>query len=219
MQQMKRGHYDKDEFQAIMNKIITYVVRHRETSILIAVVALIAIVLVIVLAPGRETQNPEADMLHTQAMGLVTMGRFQEAENTLLDLTSKYSNTRAGKIGYYYLGTIYYNTGRFDQALTNFEKFLSVQKKDYLLVPSARFGAACSAEGLKDYEAALSYYKKIIADKESPFYLMAMLAYARVTGLLGNKEEAREMLEDLLEQDPPPDIVSDAKFYIGFFNE
>ena len=219
MQQMKRGHYDKDEFQTIMDKIITYVVRHRETSILIAVVALIAIVLVIVLAPGRETQNPEADMLHTQAMGLVTMGRFQEAENTLLDLTSKYSNTRAGKIGYYYLGTIYYNTGRFDQALTNFEKFLSVQKKDYLLVPSARFGAACSAEGLKDYEAALSYYKKIIADKESPFYLMAMLAYARVTGLLGNKEEAREMLEDLLEQDPPPDIVSDAKFYIGFFNE
>ncbi len=219
MQQMKRGHYDKDEFQAIMNKIITYVVRHRETSILIAVVALIAIVLVIVLAPGRETQNPEADMLHTQAMGLVTMGRFQEAENTLLDLTSKYSNTRAGKIGYYYLGTIYYNTGRFDQALTNFEKFLSVQKKDYLLVPSARFGAACSAEGLKDYEAALSYYKKIIADKESPFYLMAMLACARVTGLLGNKEEAREMLEELLEQDPPPDIVSDAKFYIGFFND
>jgi predicted acyltransferase (DUF342 family) len=48
---------------------------------------------------------------------------------------------------------------------------------------------------------------------------MAMLAYARVTGLLGNKEEAREMLEELLEQDPPPDIVSDARFYIGFFNE
>lgn len=219
MQQMKRGHYKKDEFQTIMDKGIKYIVRHRETSILIAVVALIAIVLVIILAPGRETQNPEADMLHTQAMGLVTMGRFQEAENTLLDLTSRYSNTRAGKIGYYYLGTIYYNTGRFDQSLTNFEKFLSVQKKDYLLVPSARYGAACSAEGLRDYETALSYYKKIIADKESPFYSMAMLAYARVTGLLGNKEEAREMLEELLEQDPPPDIVSDARFYIGFFNE
>ncbi len=219
MQQMKRGHYKKDEFQTIMDKGIKYVVRHRETSILIATVALIAIVLIIVLAPGREKQNPEADMLHTQAMGLVTMGRLQEAENTLLDLTSKYSNTRAGKIGYYYLGTIYYNTGKFDQALTNFEKFLSVQKRDYLLVPSARFGAACSAEGLKDYETALGYYKKVSADKESPFYLMAMLAYARVTGLLGNKEEAREMLEELLEQDPPPDIVSDARFYIGFFND
>lgn len=216
---MKRGHYKKDEFQTIMDKGIKYVVRHRETSILIATVALIAIVLIIVLAPGREKQNPEADMLHTQAMGLVTMGRLQEAENTLLDLTSKYSNTRAGKIGYYYLGTIYYNTGRFDQALTKFEKFLSVQKRDYLLVPSARFGAACSAEGLKDYETALGYYKKVSADKESPFYLMAMLAYARVTGLLGNKEEAREMLEELLEQDPPPDIVSDARFYIGFFND
>lgn len=219
MQQMKRGHYDKDEFQTVMNKIITYVVRHRETSILITAVVLIAIILIIFLAPGRENQNPEADMLHTQAMGLVMMGRFQEAESTLLNLTSQYSNTRAGKIGYYYLGTIYYKIARFDQSLTNFEKFLSVQKKDYLLVPSARFGAACSAEGLKDYETALGYYKKVSADKESPFYLMAMLAYARVTGLLGNKEEARKMLEELLEQDPPPDIVSDAKFYIGYFND
>lgn len=219
MQQMKRGHYKKDEFQTLMDKGIKYIVRHRETSILIAAVVLIAIILVIVLVPGREKQNPEADMLHTQAMGLVIMGRFQEAENTLLDLTSQYSNTRAGKIGYYYLGTIYYNTGRFDEALTNFEKFLSVQKKDYLLVPSARFGAACSAEGLKDYETALGYYKKVSADKESPFYLMGMLAHARVTGLLGNKEEAREILEELLEQDPPPDIVSDARFYIGYFND
>lgn len=219
MQQMKRGHYKKDEFQTLMDKGIKYIVRHRETSIFIAAVVLIAIILIIVLAPGREKQNPEADMLHTQAMGLVIMGRFQEAENTLLDLTSTYSNTRAGKIGYYYLGTIYYNSGRFDEALTNFEKFLSVQKKDYLLVPSARFGAACSAEGLKDYETALGYYKKVSVDKESPFYLMAMLAHARVTGLLGNKEEAREILEELLEQDPPPDIVSDARFYIGYFND
>jgi tetratricopeptide (TPR) repeat protein len=219
MRQIKRGHYEKDEFQTIMNKSIRYIVRHRETSMFVAVVVLIGIFLLVFMTSGRESQNPEADMLYTQSMGLATMGRFQEAEQTLLDLTSKYSDTRAGKIGYYYLGAIYYNTGRFDQALVHFEKFLSLQKKDYLLVPSALYGAACSAEGLKDYEAALGYYEKVIADKESPFYSMGMLAFGRVTGLLGDAAKAREILNKLLEQEPSQEIATDARFYIGYFND
>lgn len=219
MRQIKRGHYEKDEFQTIMNKVIRYIVRHRETSMFVGAVVLISIVLLVFLSSGREKQNPEADMLYTQSMGLATMGRFQEAETSLLELTSKYSDTRAGKIGYYYLGAIYYNTGRFDQALVNFEKFLSLQKKDYLLVPSALYGAACSAEGLKDYETALGYYEKVIRDKESPFYSMGMLAYGRVTGLLGDKARAREILHELLEQEPSQEIATDARFYIGYFND
>ncbi|MGB3340878.1 MAG: tetratricopeptide repeat protein [bacterium] len=219
MRQIKRGHYEKDEFQTIMNKVIRYIVRHRETSMFVAVIVLIGVVLLVFMTSGRERQNPEADMLYTQSMGLATMGRFQEAETNLLELTSKYSGTRAGKIGYYYLGAIYYNTGRFDQALVHFEKFLSLQKKDYLLVPSALYGAACSAEGLKDYETALGYYEKVTHDKESPFYSMGMLAYGRVTGLLGDKAKAREILNKLLEQEPSQEIATDARFYIGYFND
>ena len=219
MRQIKRGHYEKDEFQTIMNKVIRYIVRHRETSMFVGVVILIGIVLVVFLTSGREHQNPEADMLYTQSIGLATMGRFQEAETSLLELTSKYSDTRAGKIGYYYLGAIYYNTGRFDQAITHFEKFLDVQKKDYMLVPAALYGTACSAEGMKDYEKALGYYERVIEDKESPFYSMGMLAYGRVTGLLGDKAKAREILNELLEQKPSQDITTDARFYIGYFNE
>lgn len=219
MRQIKRGHYEKDEFQTIMNRVIKYIVRHRETSMFVAAVILIGIVLLVVLNPGGERQNPEADMLYTQSMGLATMGRFQEAETNLLELTSKYPDTRAGKVGYYYLGAIYYNTGRFDQAIINFEKFLDLQKKDRMLVPSALYGAACSAEGLKDYEKALSYYEKVIADEDSPFYSMAMLAYGRVTGLLGDNAKAREILNELLEQEPSQEIANDARFYIGYFNE
>ena len=219
MRQIKRGHYEKDEFQTIMNRIIKYIVRHRETSMFVAVVILIAIVLLVVVFPGGERQNPEADMLYTQSMGLAALGRLQEAEQSFIELTANYSDTRAGKVGFYYLGAIYYNTGRFDQAITNFEKFLDVQKKDYMLVPSALYGAACSAEGLKDYEKALSYYEKVIADKESPFYSMGMLAYGRVTGLVGDKEKARDILNELLEQEVSRDIANDARFYIGYFND
>lgn len=220
MKQMKRGHYEKDEFQVLTQKAVKYIVRHRQTSVLIAAIVIIGIVAAVYLtSTGRETKNPEADLMHLQAMSLVNMGRFNEAENILLDLTSQYANTRAGKIGIYYLGVIYYHTGRFTESLERFEKFLSVQKDHELLAQSARFGAACAAEGLKDYERAQKYYKEITADEESPFYMLAMLSYGRVTGMLGDKEKAREILTDLMEQEPPPDVAADASLYIGMFSQ
>lgn len=219
MRQIKRGHREEDEFRKIMKKFITYMVRHRETSILVGIVILVGISFLVFTLSKSEQQNPAADLLHTQAMGLISMGRLQEAENILLDLTTTYQNTRPGKIGIYYLGTIYYHTGRFDESLENFDKFLSLQKKDYLLVPSALFGAGCSAEGLKDYERALGYYERAIKDKKSPFYFMGMLAYGRTNGLVGNTDKAQEILKELVAQNPPQDIVNDARFYIGYFNE
>lgn len=219
MRQIKRGHREEDEFRKIMKKFITYMVRHRETSILVGIVILVGISFLVFTLSKSEQQNPAADLLHTQAMGLISMGRLQEAENILLDLTTTYQNTRPGKIGIYYLGTIYYYTGRFDESLENFDKFLSLQKKDYLLVPSALFGAGCSAEGLKDYERALGYYERAIKDKKSPFYFMGMLAYGRTNGLVGNTDKAQEILKELVAQNPPSDIANDARFYIGYFNE
>jgi tetratricopeptide (TPR) repeat protein len=219
MKQMKRGHYKEDEFHTLVNRGIKYIVRHKETSIIVGLVVLVGIAALVFFFSGGEKQNPEADLLHTQAMSLITMGRFQEAEQTLLDLTSRFGNTRPGKIGYYYLGTIYYHTGRFNESLEYFKKFIASAKNDYLLTPAATFGAGCAAEGLKDYETALQYYKKVAENEKSPFYQVAMLSYGRVTGLLGDKEKAREILKDLIEKNPPPDVTADATFYIGYFNE
>ena len=220
MRQMKRGHYEKDEFQVVMQNIVKFIVRHRQTSVLIAAVVVIAIGAVVYMtSTGRETANPEADLMHLQAMSLVNMGRFNEAENVLLDLTSRFANTRSGKIGIYYLGVIYYHTGRFTEAIDHFEKFLSVQKNHRLLESSAQFGAGCSAEGINDYERAQKHYQKIISDEKSPFYMIGLLSYGRVTGLTGDKEKAIQILEDLMEQDPPPDIAADAHFYIGMFSQ
>jgi tetratricopeptide (TPR) repeat protein len=220
MRQMKRGHYEKDEFQVIMQNVVKFMVRHRQTSVLIAAILIIGIGLTVYLTSAdREVRNPEADLMHLQAMSLVNMGRFNEAENILLDLTSQYANTRAGKIGIYYLGVIYYHTGRFPESLERFEKFLSVQKNHELLEQSAQFGAGCAAEGLKDYERAQRFYRDLTKDDTSPFYMVGVLSYGRVTGILGDKEKAREILENLIEQDPPPDMAADASFYIGMFSQ
>lgn len=219
MRDMKRGVKTEDEFQTLMQKVIKYIVRHRETSIWFGVAVVLGIGLLVYFLSQGEEQKPEAELLHTQAIGLISSGRFQEAENVFLQLTEKFPNTRSGKIGFYYLAVINYHKGQFDEALNYFDKFLSKEKQDYLLAPSALFGAGCAAEGLKEYTKALDYYEKITKDKDSPFYFPAMLAYGRINGILGNYSKAREILKDLLTQNPPMDILNDAKFYIGYFNK
>ena len=219
MRQLKRGHYEEDEFQSTMEKVIKFIVRHRETSIFIGAVIVIGIGLIIFLNSRGEQRQPEADVLHTQAMGLIGLRRYEDAENVLLELTGRFPQTRPGKIGYYYLGVLYFYTGRFQEALDSYDEFLKRQRDDYILVPAALLGAGGAAEGLKDYERALDYYEKVARDKESPFHHLGMLAYGRTKGILGDKEEAREILRELLEQQPAQTIATDAKFYMGFFNE
>jgi tetratricopeptide (TPR) repeat protein len=216
---MKRGHYEEDTFQSTVHRVMKFIARHQNIAFVVAAVIVIGGGYLIYSSSRGETRNPEAGILHTQAMGLISMGRFQEAEGILNDLTTRFKNTREGKIGIYYLGIINYHSGRFQESLDYFEEFLGMAGRDYLLAPSARYGAACSAEGLKDYTQAQIYYKKIIGYEDSPFYYPAFLSYARVTGLLGEKEKAIVLLEELLEKEPPNDIAMDAQFYIGFFSD
>lgn len=219
MRQIRRGHYKEDEFQSTMEKALKYIVRHKERSILIGAGALAVVVLASLFAGRGEQSNPQADLLHTQAIGLMSAGRIQEAENVLTDLTQRFQNTRPGKLGLYYLGVLTYHTGRFNESLEYFDKFLGAVKNDYLLTPSALMGAGSAAEALGDYEKALAYYEKLTKDKKSPMYSYGLLAYARTKGLLGDTQKAREILNGLLEDDPSSDVAADARFYLGYFNQ
>lgn len=219
MRQLKRGHREEDEFLSTMQKVIKFIVRHRETSIFVGAVIIVGIGSIIYLNSRSEQRNPEADVLHTQAMGLIGMRRYEDAENILLELTQRFPQTRPGKIGYYYLGVLYFYTGRLQEALDSYDEFLSRQRDDYILVPAALLGAGGAAEGLKEYDKALDYYERATKDKESPFHDLAMLSYGRTKGVVGDEKAAREILEELLEQQPSQNIAADAKFYIGFFNE
>src|SRR4030042_240197 len=155
----------------------------------------------------------------TQAISLIGVGRVDEAEGVLAEISSRFANTRAGKVSNYYLGAIKYHRGGFSEALDHFTKFLKSTKKDYLLIPAALLGAGNAAEGLKDYPQALKYYRRLTKDNKSPFYFQGLLAYARTLGLTGEKTIAKDMLKDLIDKEPPPEIIADARFYIGFFSE
>ena len=219
MRQIKRGHCKEDEFQSTVEKFLKYVVRHKEKSIFIGAAVLVAIVLIILFVGRGEQSNPQADLMHTQVLGLMSAGRIQEAESVLRELTGQYQNTRPGKIGLYYMGIVTYYGGRFEESLEYFDKFLNVAGNDYLLGPSALMGAGSAAEAMKEYEEAAEYYKKLMRDEDSPLYNYGVLGYGRVQGLLGNIDESEEIVKALLEKDLPADVAADAQFYLGYFRQ
>lgn len=216
---MKRGVRTEDEFQSLMQKGLKYIVRHRETSIWVGVVLLAVVVGGGYMLSKGEGQSAEADLMQTQAVGLITQQKFPEAENILTELSTKYGSTRPGKVALYYLGVLYFYRSEYEEARDNFSRFLSRVKSDFLLTPSALFGAGSACEGLKEYDKALQYYLKIPRDDKSPFYLYGLLACGRVYGILGDREKAQEYFDKLLAQKPPSDLMNDAKFYKGYFNQ
>lgn len=219
MRNIERGHVKEDEFRSLIQKVIKYILRHRENAIWIGIAIVAVIVGLIYMSSRRVTVKPEAELMYTQAMSLVTMGRLSDGEQMFSQLSEKFPSTRPGTVAFYYLGTIKFYRGQYQEALDLFEKYLSKDPNDFLLAGSARYAAGCAAEGIKDYEKALKYYQQISAKKDSPFYLPALLASGRLEGMLGNKEKARIILEELLKQENlSQDLARDAKFYLGYFN-
>lgn len=186
---------------------------------MIGIGALAAIILIIFFVGRGERIDPNADLLQTQAISLLSIGRIEDAETVLQDLTQRYQNTRAGKVGLYYLAVVLYHTGRFNESIEFFDKFMGVVKNDYILSPSALLGAASAAEAMRDYNRALGYYTKLAEDERSPLYEYGVLGQGRMQGLLGETVKATETLSNLLAKSPSSDVESEARFFLSFFHE
>jgi len=102
-------------------------------------------------------------------------------------IISEYSNTKAANLAYYYLGIAYLNKGDFKKAIDNLTNY---RADDNLVAAEALGGTGDAYVELKDYDKAITYFKKA-ADKAgdkflSPFYLKK----------LGLVYEAQKSLKD-----------------------
>lgn len=94
-------------------------------------------------------------------------------------IITKYSNTKAANLAYFYLGVAYLNKGEYRKAVDN---LTSYHGEDYIIAAEAFGGTGDAYVELKDYDKAATYFKKA-ADKASnkflsPIYLKKLgLAY------------------------------------------
>ncbi len=87
-------------------------------------------------------------------------------------IISDYSNTKTANLAYYYLGIAYLNKGEYRKAIDNLTNY---RGGDIMVAAEALGGTGDAYVELKDYDKAVTYFKKA-ADKSqnkflSPFYL------------------------------------------------
>lgn len=87
-------------------------------------------------------------------------------------IVDEYSNTKAANLAYYYLGVAYLNKGEFKKAAENFTNY---RGDDIIIAAQALGNTGDAYVELKDYDKAITFYKKAI-DKGnnsfvSPMYL------------------------------------------------
>lgn len=101
----------------------------------------------------------------------------------------------------HHAGVIKFNTGKFEEAIKEFEKALAADNKNF----QSRFLMADSYRALDNYEKAEEQFRKAIEIKEDVF---AMLNLADVVFKLGRLKEAEEIYTKILKKD---NAVADAR--------
>jgi len=87
-------------------------------------------------------------------------------------IIADYSNTRAANLASYYLGVAYLNKGEFRKAIDNLDNY----RGDDIMVAAEAYGDTGDAYvELKDYDKAVTYFKKAVDKAKnnflSPLYL------------------------------------------------
>ncbi|MBI1805188.1 MAG: tetratricopeptide repeat protein [Ignavibacteriae bacterium] len=128
-------------------------------------------------------------------------------------IVENYGGTDSGELARFYLANAYFNLGKYDEALTQYDKFSG---GDNLLVASALAGMGGCYEAKKEYSKAASNYEKAASKasnaSSSPEYLNAA---ARCYGLSGEKEKAIAIFKRLKKEYPTSTFAREADRYIS----
>ncbi|MDX1387191.1 MAG: tetratricopeptide repeat protein, partial [bacterium] len=72
---------------------------------------------------------------------------------------------------------------------------------DGVLRYTAQWAAAVALENAGDFQKALDVYQKMSGEADNPFKEYGRLGMARAMELMGKKQEAEKILQDLLSQE------------------
>jgi tetratricopeptide (TPR) repeat protein len=121
-----------------------------------------------------------------------------------------YPSSDAGQIARYEAAGILVGLGRFDEAVTQYERVMA--DASGLLAPMARLGKAEAQLRAAKYDAAIATFKELSERTDAGVPKEAMLLeLARAYRLAGKSEDARKTLTQIVEQHADSPFVSDAK--------
>jgi TolA-binding protein len=161
--------------------------------------------------PGaRESEAPDRRQLD-YANALFTRKLYDLAIPEYQKYLDDYSGRSGRANAYFSIGECYRNLNRLSSARTNFQKVLSDYGDSDFAGPAA-YALAEMAFTQKDYSAALPlFHRSATKSKESAVALSARYFEARCLEILGRKDEAADIYQEVAEAGNPNPYREDAR--------
>lgn len=187
-----------------------------EENARLVTIATSAVLAVIILFVGYSYFHGQSEQKAETLFGEAQM-EYQnlnnlKAKNLLHRLEDEYSGTEEAAKGLFLLANIYFNENKTEEAAKYYQQFIDSYSNSPVLVASGLAGYAACLERMEKWAEAAEYYKKAQEKApdfvEAPDYLyLAALNYAQA----GNKEAAKEALEEITNRYKDSQRVADAQ--------
>ncbi len=210
----------QDALVSSMAKATTFFETYKKNIGLVVGGVLVLIIATVAFVSNRKSQNEEASAKLGSVYSYYDNNQFQIAVDGiperkitgLKSIVDQYGSTDAGNFAQFYLANAYFQLGKYDEALTNFEDFSA--SEPYLVI-SRLTGIAACYEVKGQFEKAAENYEKAALNYPKDIDAAANLNNAANNFMLaGNKERALDLFKKLKKEYPTTQYGRDADRYI-----
>ncbi len=202
-----------------VNVTTWYEKQKKNISIAVTVLA-VAIIATVVYVKNRSDNNERAMAQMGDVYALFDSGQYQAAIDGipernipgLKSIVENYGSSPSGELARFYLANAYYQIGRYDEALRQFEDFSA---RDEMLTVSRYAGIAECYEAKGAYKEAAENFEKAATKHAKDVNAAENLNNAaRNFGLFGDKEKAIELYKRLKKNYPTSVYAREADRFI-----
>jgi len=171
---------------------------NRKRLVYLTVGAVVVLFIWYFLATQREQRAIQAGQDFTQLqMSLASGLTAQQAADTYLKLAAQYAGTPAAERAQLQAAAVLYNAGRYDDALVQFQKFLTVNSGSPL-ASVAHVGAGASLEAAGKLDGAVAEYRAVATGfPNSSEAVPAKFALGRVLEAQGKLSDASSYFQEV----------------------
>jgi len=204
----------EDKLTTTIITIRTYLETEWQKIILIATAALVLLLIIVfIYKNNKSSEATAASSLYQIEFGFIERQSYNDQlVKQLEDFLKKYKNTSIGSTGMFYLGTAYYQVGKYAQAEEQYKNYIKTGDGPSFLKSSAVSGIAASYAQRGMYKEAAEYYQKAVTEYPDEFNTPEnTLGLVRMLVKNGKKDEAKKQCRTIIEKYPNTREARDAE--------
>jgi len=207
----------EDKLVTTALKFSEYIQKHSKEFLIAGAGVVVVVLIVLFVISSNKSRNQKAAELLGKARVELESGEFQAATTGLQSILRSYAGTRAAQEALFLLGNSHYYSRDYDQALRNFQDFVSkYSKADPLLLSGAYSGIGDCYMQKEVYDQAAEFYLKAAEKNLDDFIIpLYLLSAARAYSYANQLDKAKEIYERIILKYPDSKSVSRARMELA----